>query len=63
LKFPASSSLVWSCHDSPMVPPVGSDKTRPHPAPHSGQQPRSDVPASTHGSTSFSGNVAKWAPL
>ena len=37
--------------------------TRPHPAPHSGQQPRSDVPARMHGSTSFSGNVAKWAPL
>lgn len=32
-----------------------------HGAAHLTQQPRSDVPARTHGSTSSTGNVAKWA--
>ena len=31
------------------------------PAPHSGQQPLSDVPARMHGLTKARGKVAKWA--
>src|SRR4030095_5992764 len=34
---------------------------RAHGAPQVGQAPRSEVPARMHGSTSFSGKVAKWA--
>ena len=35
--------------------------SRSHGAPHSGQLPRSEVPARIIGSISFGGNVAKWA--
>ena len=37
--------------------------TRSHGAPQTLQQPRADVPARMHGSTSAGGNVAKCAPL
>ena len=41
-------------------PPTRST-TRSHGAPHT-PQARSELPASTHGSISFGGNTAKWAP-
>ena len=37
--------------------------TRFHLSPHSGQHPRSDVPALMQGMTSFGGKVAKWCTL